>query len=166
MKQILLILLVLVALVFVGGMLLQSGPVAMTLLCEVLAALGNMKRGVLKLLLPDICNTILALCENDYDVDVPAELKERKVKNLVLLTTILFQTLKGHQYSSEAEAALAETLRHVDSWSAYRIGRNACRYGHFEQASRIFAMNLGKVSSESLYYWLSGKPYYFTGLIF
>ena len=42
----------------VGGLLLTSSQETVLLLCETLASFASMKRGVLKLLLPDLCNCI------------------------------------------------------------------------------------------------------------
>ncbi|KAM7282548.1 hypothetical protein ISCGN_002695 [Ixodes scapularis] len=42
----------------------------------------------------------------------------------------------------------------LDPWSAYRVARQATRYGHFSTAAPLFASLANKVSSEHLHFWL------------
>ena len=76
----------------VGGLLHStSDPETKMLLCQVLAALGDMKPGVLNLILPDVCHMLSsASMETDEDTPVPV---------LVVLATLLFQSAKGHQWA-------------------------------------------------------------------
>ena len=124
------------------------------LLCETLASLGHMKFGVLKLLLPDICNVMSLFCENAIDSDLPYG--EDGAKVLIMLSTLLFQTMKGHLWTEETKTAIDQVLGVVDQWSAYRLARTASRYGHHGIASTILSNTANYVSSENLYFWLKG----------
>ena len=124
------------------------------LFCETLASLGHMKAGVLKLLLPDICNILSSSCEKAVDNDIPLGQDDSKI--LIMLCTILFQTIKEHLWTHEAKQAINQVLGVVDLWSAYKIGRSASRYGHHSIASAILSNAANHVSSENLYFWLKG----------
>jgi integrator complex subunit 7 len=126
----------------------------MLLLCETLASLGHMKSGVLKLLLPDICMLLSSLCKDAVVSDLPRSEDDAKV--LIMLCTLLFQTMKGHLWTTEAKQAIDQVLEEIDQWSAYRIGRNASRYGHHGVASAILNNTANHVASENLYFWLKG----------
>ena len=104
----------------VGGLLLSSSQETVLLLCQTLASFGSMKRGVLSLLLPDICNAINTVIESEVDTGSTAPV-------LTLLTTMLFQTLRDHSWPESAEMAVKSACGNVDQWSAYCIGRSAAR---------------------------------------
>ena len=124
------------------------------LLCETLASLGHMKFGVLNPMLPDICNFIAIVCENAIDSDSP--MSDENSKLLVMSSTLIFQTVKGHIWTKETRHAIDLVLSVVDQWSIYRMGRNASRYGHHGLASKILENSANQVSSENHYYWLKG----------
>ena len=44
----------------------------------------------------------------------------------------------------------------MDMWSAYKVARAASRYGHHQSAHSIYQKISQGVSSEHLYYWLTG----------
>ena len=133
----------------VGGLLLTSSQETVLLLCETLASFASMKRGVLKLLLPDLCNCIRTIIESDSTDSSTAPV-------LTLLTTMLFQTLRGHSWPESCTAAVKNAVGNVDQWSAYCIGRSAARYGHHGVAADIFQRLTYSVSSEHFYFWLTG----------
>jgi hypothetical protein len=112
-----------------------------------------MKSGVLKPLLPDICHAMTAIAQQADEDDGKAS---TKATVLNFLATMLFQTMKGHAWTSDAGQALRETALVLDAWSVYRIGRNASRYGHFEHASELFSRTVAAASSEQMYFWLTG----------
>ena len=124
----------------VGGMLHVVGPETMALLCEVLAALGDMKQGVLNLLLPDICHLI----------------STAEPRSCVVMATLLFQSFKGHSWIPENLRALFRAYENLDMWSAYQMARAASRYGHHDVAHHIFTRLSSGVSSEHFYFWLVG----------
>lgn len=108
-----------------------------------------MKRGVLKLLLPDICNAITTVIESESDTGSTAPV-------LTLLTTMLFQTLRSYAWSESYSVAVKSAIGNVDQWSAYCIARAAARYGHHGIAADIFQKLTYSVSSEHYYFWLLG----------
>ena len=90
-----------------------SGAESLSLLCEVLSALGNTKPGVLKPILPDICHAMASVAQSSLGGD--DDLMEGKMRKegeggdaaktrvLTLLAAMLFQTLKGHRWTPDAE---------------------------------------------------------------
>ena len=132
----------------VGSLLLTSNHETVLLLCETLASFASMKKGVLKLLLPDLCNCIGTIIESESDSGSTAPV-------LTLLTTMLFQTLRGHDWPESASLAVKNAVGNIDQWSAYCIGRSAARYGHHALAAQIFKNLSYSVSSEHFYFWLN-----------
>ena len=116
----------------------------MILLCTVLAALGNRTKGVLKLLLPEICN----LMSNSNG-------RSNKVV-LRSLSVLLLQTMKGHKWDADQTEAFNSAMLHSDFWTQYQIGRSATRYGHPDKAKIIFNNLSDVVSSENHQFWLLG----------
>ena len=108
----------------VGGLLLTSSRETVLLLCETLASFASMKRGVLKLLLPDLCNCIGTIIESESDSGSTAPV-------ITLLTSMLFQTLRGHAWPDSCTMAVKSAVGNVDQWSAYCIGRSAARYADY-----------------------------------
>ena len=70
--------------------------------------------------------------------------------------------MKGHTWTEETQSALNAVISHMDLWSCYRTGRNASRYGHHGIARNIFGIIAGRVSTEQLYFWLTGVFNYFS----
>ena len=133
----------------VGGLLLSSTQETVLVLCETLASFASMKRGVLKLLLPDICNAINTVIESEAEVGSTAPV-------LTLMTTMLFQTQRNHSWSESCSSALQSAIGNVDQWSGYCIARSAARYGHHGIAAEIFQKLSFSSSSEHFYFWLTG----------
>ena len=96
----------------VGGLLLSSTQETVLVLCETLASFASMKRGVLKLLIPDICNAINTVIESEAEGGSSAPV-------LTLMTTMLFQTQRNHSWSESCSAALQSAVGNVDQWSGY-----------------------------------------------
>ena len=59
----------------VGGLLLTSSQETVLLLCQTLASFGSMKRGVLSLLLPEICNAINTVIESEADTGMYVKIR-------------------------------------------------------------------------------------------
>ncbi len=132
------------------------GEDSLPLLCQVLTALGDAKAGVLKPLLPDICHLMTSVAERDSGgVESPRSLESR-ASVMSLLAAMLFQTMKGHRWTPEAQQALRETTLALDAWSVYKVARTASRYGHYEHASELFSAAVRAASSEQMYFWLTG----------
>ena len=86
-----------------------SGEESLSLLCEVLSALGNTKPGVLKPILPEICHAMASVAQSSGCDDLmdgrmrEGEGEAAKKRVLTLLAAMLFQTLKGHRWTPDAE---------------------------------------------------------------
>ena len=59
-----------------------------------------------------------------------------KNKPLVLLLTMLLQTLRGHAWSQEVEEAWRSGVEILDNWSKYRVARGSSRQGNIVWLSR------------------------------
>ena len=64
------------------------------------------------------------LVELSFSEESPAE----RNKILVLLLTILLQTMRGHAWSEEVEQTFLSGAQILDYWSKYRIARASTRY--------------------------------------
>ena len=85
-----------------------------------------MKEGVLNLLLPDVCH----LLSTGSDETAPSV--------TVAMSTLLFQSVKGHKWSQDCEEAVRAAYQSLDMWSAYKMARTASRYGHHHIAGEIY----------------------------
>ncbi|XP_023336904.1 integrator complex subunit 7 [Eurytemora carolleeae] len=150
-----------------GGMLdsKYKDSIGMLSVCQTLAALAGMKQSVLSPLVPDICSIIQSIilereAEMDYSRDEnPAE----RNKILVLLLTILLQTVRGHTWSQDIEQTFRSGAQLLDNWSKYRVGRAASRYGEHQQSRFLFSELKEKVWTENFNYWLQSLEFFSRG---
>lgn len=126
----------------------EHGEKMALLLCQVLASLGNIKRGVLTALVPNICH-VVGRCHT------PALLN--------LLVTLLFQTMQAKVWNEDVSKAVDSAVAKLDPWSVFRMARTATRYGHLAIASRLFASVADMVSSEHFYFWATGLSQFCQG---
>ena len=56
----------------------------------------------------------------------------------VALSTLLFQSVKGHKWTQDCEEAVRAAYQSLDMWSAYKMARTASRYGHHLIAHEIY----------------------------
>lgn len=135
-----------------GGMLSAGAGHAETTgpLCETLAALGSIKPDVLALLVPDICHTAHVLSSSPSLSSNPDQ-----SQTLVLLNTLLLQTLRGHTWPEEVDSAVSESLSSLSGWYRYRVGRAAARYGHHWLAKDVFNKLKASASTQTTHDWLS-----------
>ena len=150
-----------------GGMLLARYQDASSILpvCETLAALADMKQGVLSLLVPGLCNliaTIVTERELEYNVNSEESAVERN-RGLVLLLTMLLQTFRGHIWSQDIEESFRSGVQIMDNWSRYRVARAASRYGEHRIGRELYTGLVGKVGKESQHYWLSSMQLFSLG---
>ena len=133
-----------------GGMLAvlgrQGDSATLTLLCETLAALGSLRPGVLALLLPDISHLAGELCEGDGS---------KYSQAVVLLCTLLLQTLQGRSWPSTASQCLKTAGDWLPQWPRYRLARAASRYGHHALAARLLESLQEGATGESSYHWIT-----------
>ncbi|KAF0300302.1 Integrator complex subunit 7 [Amphibalanus amphitrite] len=127
----------------VGGLAraAPAGPARRALL-EALCAVGSQRPHVLAPLASDV----LALLEApDTDGDTTVQ-----------LCTLLLQLRGGSAVWPDSEQrALAAAAVRVSHWQAYKIARQAMRYGHHGAASRLLGPLLAHVSTEQMQFWLS-----------
>jgi len=150
-----------------GGMLMERFTDRSNMLpvCETLAGLAAMKQGVLSPLIPDICSlisTIVAEREVEF-MQAREETLVEKNRPLVLLLTMLLQTLRGHSWSQEAEESFRSGVDLLDNWSQYRVARAATRYGEHRVAANLFGRLKELVWSESHHYWLQSLELFSRG---
>eukprot|EP00090_Calanus_glacialis_P010805 TRINITY_DN19273_c0_g1_i1.p1 TRINITY_DN19273_c0_g1~~TRINITY_DN19273_c0_g1_i1.p1 ORF type:complete len:960 (-),score=369.63 TRINITY_DN19273_c0_g1_i1:206-3085(-) len=135
-----------------GGMLVSLGAetnlTMLQLVVETLAALGSLRSGVLALLVPDI--TQLA-----RELVIWPDNKQLGT-TMVLLNTLLLQTLRGSSWPESAKECLQLTLARLDCWDQYRLGRAASRYGHHGVAGDVFGEIAEWAQSDTGYCWLQG----------
>merc|ERR1712106_749726 len=84
-----------------------------------------------------------------------APLDEDNTKLMVTLVTLVLQTFHGHEWSDVAEAAVGAASKSVNQWAAYRMARQASRYGHHKLAHGFYASLCSRVCSDQQHFWLS-----------
>jgi len=135
-----------------GGMLVSWGAEqeqsTLQLVVETLAALGSLKSGVLALLVPDITQMARQLVMGPDDKQLGT--------TIVLLNTLLLQTLRGSIWPQSATDSLDLSLSRLDCWDQYRVGRAASRYGHHGVAGKVFGNICDWAQSDVGYYWIQG----------
>ncbi|EEC00174.1 integrator complex subunit, putative [Ixodes scapularis] len=122
-----------------GSFLSFWSGAAMLSVCEGLCALGSRRCGVLSRIEP----RIKTLLRSQAGVQQP----EPKA----LVRPFPLSTLKR---ATNAARRRNDCVCPLDPWSAYRVARQATRYGHFSTAAPLFASLANKVSSEHLHFWL------------
>eukprot|EP00092_Neocalanus_flemingeri_P013580 GFUD01014645.1.p1 GENE.GFUD01014645.1~~GFUD01014645.1.p1 ORF type:complete len:959 (-),score=367.80 GFUD01014645.1:93-2969(-) len=135
-----------------GGMLISLGTgkdqATLQLVVETLAALGSLRPGVLALLVPDITQLAKQL--------VMGPDSKQLGTTMVLLNTLLLQTLRGSSWPESASECVELSLDRLDCWDQYRMARAASRYGHHRLAGKAFN-NIGDwAQSDVGYCWLQG----------
>jgi len=134
-----------------GGMLIslgsESGQEMLHQVVETLAALGSLVPKVLCLLVPEITQLAERL----------SHCPDKKLNStLVLLNTLLFQTLRGSSWPEAATDCVKVSLERLDCWDQYRLGRAASRYGHHGLAGEVFDKISDWAQSDSGFCWLEG----------
>ena len=145
----------------------QDRSTTMLAVCETLTGLAAIRQGVLSLLVPDLCNLVSSIVverEMDYDgsgmstsadnATTPALSPTDKNRPLVLLLTMLLQTLRGHAWTQDVEEAFRSGVEILDHWSRYRVARAASRYGEHRVGQKLYAGLKEQVWNEPQFYWL------------
>jgi len=132
--------------------------------CETLTGLAAMKQGVLSLLIPDICNLINTIAaEREVEIVSSEECGVERNRTLVLLKTMLLQTLRGHSWTEDAEDAFRTGVDVLDNWSTYRVARAAARYGEHRIGRELFDRLKHEVWSEGNHFWISSLEQFARG---
>lgn len=159
----------------VGGMFAKCDGQVLPLLCNLLAALGDIRPGVLKPLLLEICQEMMNVVDREVRKNQIAfelssllvfpfqDSKETKAKSITLLSILLFQTMMNHKWTDELKGSIFNSFPALDAWDLYRMGRNAARYGQHFMASTLFRHTAPLSSSEQSYFWIKGLHQIFEG---
>lgn len=100
------------------------------MLLEALCAIGNIKAGVLTSVLPELIKQIKEYLDDQTKNDSSVVAK---------LCTLIFQAMKDQTWPSEDERLIVDVTKYSKLWDAYRIGRQATRYGHHKVGAEIFS---------------------------
>uniref|UniRef100_A0A0A9W714 Integrator complex subunit 7 n=2 Tax=Lygus hesperus TaxID=30085 RepID=A0A0A9W714_LYGHE len=117
------------------------------ILCEALGGIAGLEPGALEAYTPEILFRITQTTSES--------LYEERVPTMVMLCTLIFQTVPPSQWIGIHQSAIDSALEQTDFWAHYKIARAAARYGNFEVAANIWSNLKGKVSSEHLHFWLT-----------
>jgi len=139
-----------------GGMMMSKYEDTNSILAitETLAALGDNNQGVLSLLLNDICNLLMILTQEDMSCSSIVNDSSQTNRVIVLLLTMLIQTMCGHKWSSHAQQVFRSGTEVLDAWSQYKLARTALRYGEHGVAVQIFSNISNKVHTDLFYNWI------------
>lgn len=98
-----------------------------------------------QLILPSLLRRLDTFAEH-FDADY--------VRCIEILSAVCLQALLGCQMDARTLAVFDKVLQVTNSWTQYRIGRSASRYGHHFLAARIFDQLSSRVSIEKLHFFL------------
>ena len=101
------------------------------LLCECLSAISSQRSDLLPSLAPDFSQCLRHM--------LPSQDSPHKNKLLVSLLTLLLQASIEEGLAAEDCQLVQEVVGMVDGWTAYKIARQAARYGHHKVASEVLA---------------------------
>lgn len=121
-------------------------------ICEALGAIANLRSETLLSLLGDILGLLGELSTNIEDV--PDSERQTHSKSVVMLSTLVFQTLAGYRWNAETKAVLKNVTSKNNLWANYRIARAAVRYSQHQMAMDVFGSLTEQVSSENWHFWL------------
>ncbi|GFG33765.1 hypothetical protein Cfor_05491 [Coptotermes formosanus] len=132
----------------IGTRLMGTSGSCSVQLCEALGAIGGLQAGALLSLLPDILKKLREL----KSIQEPSA--EQAHTKVVMLCTLVFQTIAGYEWSIEARRTVEGAIEKTNLWSNYRIARSAARYSHHSVAAGILSQLREQVSSEHFHFWL------------
>ncbi|KAI5750269.1 hypothetical protein M8J76_014229 [Diaphorina citri] len=128
----------------IGNQMLNEANSHCGLLCEALAAIGNLEPQVLKTFQPSI---LKKLNHAHYN------------QSKTMLYTLLFQIHAGQNFSQAEWLQYVAPLNSIHLWDIYRVARSAARYGHHNICLYILNRISNKICSENLYFWLISFQY-------
>ena len=130
-----------------GSMMVKCQQDSAMLHCVLsgLASLASRTPGSVSSLLPDITVMINQLISDSSSSN-----------NLVLLLTLLLQTLRGCSWPHTASQAWTQATSKLEHWFRFRVARAASRYGHHGLAANIYSELAQFAESDSVYSWLEG----------
>ena len=110
------------------------------LLCECLSAISGQRSDLLPSLAPEFSQRLHHV--------LPSQDSPHKNKLLVSLLILLLQASLEEGLDAEDSRLVQEVVGVVDGWTAYKIGRQAARYGHHKVASEILGGLATQVGSD------------------
>ncbi|KAL1464671.1 hypothetical protein WDU94_004298 [Cyamophila willieti] len=128
----------------IGNQMLNESNTHSALLCEALAAIGNLEPQVLKPFQPSI---LKKLNHAHYN------------QSKTMLYTLLFQIHAGSNFAQSDFLQYISPLNSIPLWDIYRVARSAARYGHHNICLYILNKISHKICSENLYFWLISFQY-------
>uniref|UniRef100_A0A6A7FUC8 Integrator complex subunit 7 n=2 Tax=Hirondellea gigas TaxID=1518452 RepID=A0A6A7FUC8_9CRUS len=128
----------------------QSSESMSVVMCEALASLGGSRRKVLTPHLP----SLLALLHSSTNLPSTAT-SSCNTALVSVVCSVILQAYLGHIWDSIGLDRIMIAARHTDHWTAYRIARQAARYGHHQVACSIYNSLRSKVCSDQQHYWLT-----------
>ncbi|XP_064622387.1 integrator complex subunit 7-like [Lineus longissimus] len=127
-----------------GVLHITSGKKALYL-AESLAAIGSRQKDVLDSSMADVVTLLKELGEPE---DMDGEMLG------VLLITTLFQAFTKSNVPEEVCDLIGNFVDDTSYWIAYRIIRQALRYGHHQVATQLCRDTMTKVSTEHFFFWV------------
>ncbi|OWF54349.1 integrator complex subunit 7-like isoform X2 [Mizuhopecten yessoensis] len=117
------------------------------MLCECLAAIGEQNSDVIL----DIVPQLLYIFQNlSQQPKVSGQLK-------TYIGTLLFQAADGKPVPMNVRELVIGCMESSTSpWFAYKLGRQAMRYGQYHVATDLFSMLSRRVASEHFHFWMLG----------
>lgn len=128
----------------IGNQMLSEANNHSGLLCEALAAVGNLEPQVLKPFQPSILKKLNHVHYN---------------QSKTMLYTLLFQIHAGQSFAQSDFLQYIAPLNSIYLWDIYRVARSAARYGHHNICLYILNKISNKICSENLYFWLISFQY-------
>ena len=127
-----------------GGMMVRCEAEPRSLHCVLtcMASLASHTPGALAPLVPDLTQLVTRLGQES--------------SSLVLLLTLLLQTLRGHSWGQSAHHSWQASVARLDCWHRYRLARAASRFGHHNLAADLFTEIAQYAESDTIYSWLDG----------
>ncbi|ESP02279.1 hypothetical protein LOTGIDRAFT_91873, partial [Lottia gigantea] len=113
------------------------------LLCECLASIGDNNNNNIQLAVPSIISYLTDSVQTSHISNTQ-----------VYLCTLLFQASKGATIPNQIKDLILHCGETANQWLAYKIVRQAMRYGQCGIAYILLQQIKSEVASENLYYWL------------
>lgn len=131
----------------ITGLLPEAKAPVDAILCESLAAIASVNQSSMP---KSVVPQLLTILQKSLDANTEPNLMQ------VFLCTVLFQVAGDVEIPDGVNILILSAAERADPWIAYKIARQALRYGQFAIAERIFVALAKKVSSEHFFFWLTG----------
>ncbi|ODM89771.1 Integrator complex subunit 7, partial [Orchesella cincta] len=116
------------------------------LVCQAIGSIGSFSQDAIQKVMPDILSVLLRFEKS--------ALKEEN-STVAVLIAIIFQAHQGFSLSNKVSQVINNIMSSSCMWFAYRLSRNALRYGQPNIATIALNAMPETVSSENFHFWLS-----------